>query len=92
MSVFDTLVARTLVMPECNIDTDQIIPARFLTTTTRDGLGRHAFNDWRYLADGRDNPAQYRLLTAILDPEVASAVEFAERASGMLRAPRRWAV
>ncbi|MGV8943743.1 3-isopropylmalate dehydratase small subunit [Thermomonas sp.] len=56
MPVFDTLVARTLVMPECNIDTDQIIPARFLTTTTRDGLGQHAFNDWRYLADGRDNP------------------------------------
>ncbi len=57
MPVFDTLVARTLVMPECNIDTDQIIPARFLTTTTRDGLGRFAFNDWRYLADGGDNPA-----------------------------------
>ncbi|MGV8922164.1 MAG: 3-isopropylmalate dehydratase small subunit [Thermomonas sp.] len=56
MPVLDTLVARTLVMPECNIDTDQIIPARFLTTTTRDGLGRFAFNDWRYLADGSDNP------------------------------------
>ena len=56
MPVIDTLVARTLVMPECNIDTDQIIPARYLTTTTREGLGRHAFNDWRYLADGRDNP------------------------------------
>ena len=56
MPVFDTLVARTLVMPECNIDTDQIIPARFLTTTTRDGLGRFAFNDWRYLADGSENP------------------------------------
>ena len=56
MAVFDTLVARTLVMPECNIDTDQIIPARFLTTTARDGLGRFAFNDWRYLADGSDNP------------------------------------
>lgn len=56
MPVFDILAARTLVMPECNIDTDQIIPARFLTTTTRDGLGRFAFNDWRYLADGTDNP------------------------------------
>ena len=55
MPVFDTLVARTLAMPECNIDTDQIIPARFLTTTTREGLGRFAFNDRRYLADGSDN-------------------------------------
>ena len=56
MAVFQTLRARTLAMPECNIDTDQIIPARFLTTTSRDGLGRYAFNDWRYLADGSDNP------------------------------------
>jgi 3-isopropylmalate/(R)-2-methylmalate dehydratase small subunit len=39
-----------------NVDTDQIIPARFLTTTNRAGLGPHAFNDWRYLADGSPNP------------------------------------
>ena len=56
MPGFGTLVSRTLVMPETNIDTDQIIPARFLSTTTRDGLGRHAFNDWRWLADGGAEP------------------------------------
>jgi 3-isopropylmalate/(R)-2-methylmalate dehydratase small subunit len=39
-------------MPAANIDTDQIIPARFLTTTTRDGLGKHLFADWRYDAQG----------------------------------------
>ena len=48
--------SRTVVLRERNIDTDQIIPARFLTTTQRAGLGRHAFSDWRQLADGTPNP------------------------------------
>ncbi len=46
----------TLVLPNTNIDTDQIIPARFLTVTTRDGLGKSLFADWRYLQDGAVNP------------------------------------
>jgi len=48
--------ARYVVLPTENVDTDQIIPARFLTTTDRTGLGPSAFNDWRYLADGSPNP------------------------------------
>jgi 3-isopropylmalate/(R)-2-methylmalate dehydratase small subunit len=48
--------SRTVVLADENIDTDRIIPARFLTTTERTGLGKHAFQDWRYLADGSDNP------------------------------------
>jgi 3-isopropylmalate/(R)-2-methylmalate dehydratase small subunit len=52
MEPFTTLTSRTVVLPAANIDTDQIIPARFLTTTTRSGLGRHLFADWRYGPDG----------------------------------------
>jgi 3-isopropylmalate/(R)-2-methylmalate dehydratase small subunit len=48
--------SRSVALPIANIDTDQIIPARFLTTTTREGLGRHAFHDWRWLPDGSPNP------------------------------------
>ena len=46
----------TAVLPMPNIDTDQIIPARFLTSTTREGFGRHLFTDWRYQSDGSPNP------------------------------------
>ncbi|HHI88455.1 MAG TPA: 3-isopropylmalate dehydratase small subunit [Hellea balneolensis] len=51
---FVTLKSKTLVLPAENIDTDQIIPARFLTTTSREGLGRLAFYDWRYDAHGKE--------------------------------------
>ena len=48
--------SRTVCLPDSNIDTDRIIPARFLTTTSREGLGRHAFNDWRWREDGTPDP------------------------------------
>ena len=47
MERFTILTARTVVLPAANIDTDRIIPARFLTTTTRAGLGAQLFADWR---------------------------------------------
>lgn len=47
-----TIISKTLVLPASNIDTDQIMPARFLTMTTKAGLGERLFNDWRYNEDG----------------------------------------
>ena len=70
---FRTLTSKTVALSQSNIDTDQIIPGRFLSTTTRVGLGAHAFHDWRYEADGtrrpeavlnRIDPAEHRILLA----------------------------
>jgi len=47
-----TLTSPAVLLKRDDIDTDQIIPARFLTTTTRQGLGKHLFADWRYHPDG----------------------------------------
>ncbi len=52
MRAFKQLRGDILVLARENIDTDQIIPARFLTTTSFEGLGEHAFADWRQNADG----------------------------------------
>ena len=56
MEALRLLRSRTVVLPVRDIDTDQIIPARFLTTTTREGLGAHLFEDWRYGPDGAARP------------------------------------
>ncbi len=49
---FRNIDGRYVILDKDDIDTDQIIPARFLKTVDRDGLGVHAFNDWRYDASG----------------------------------------
>ena len=48
--------SRTVVLPATNIDTDQIIPARFLTATSKAGFGKHLFADWRYDSAGNPRP------------------------------------
>src|SRR5882762_3346878 len=56
MEPIKTLVSRTVVLPIENVDTDQIIPARFLKGTTKNGLGEKLFSDWRYDASGAAKP------------------------------------
>lgn len=56
MAQFTTLTSRVIPLPVDNVDTDQIIPARFLKTTDKIGLGQNLFADWRYRADGSPEP------------------------------------
>ncbi len=56
MASFTTLTSHAVLLSSENVDTDQIIPARFLKTLDKDGLGKQLFFDWRYLPDGTDNP------------------------------------
>lgn len=52
MQAFKNLQSPAVPLPMENIDTDQIIPARFLKATTREGFGENLFRDWRYNSDG----------------------------------------
>jgi len=56
MAKFTKLTSHAVPLPVDNVDTDQIIPARFLKVTDKDGLGDDLFCDWRYLKDGSPNP------------------------------------
>ena len=56
MQAITRIQSRTTVLPTRDIDTDQIIPARFLTTTSREGLGAYLFNDLRFDANGQARP------------------------------------
>lgn len=56
MKKFLPFESRLVALPIDNIDTDQIIPARFLKTISKDGLGDQLFYDWRYDAEGKPKP------------------------------------
>jgi 3-isopropylmalate/(R)-2-methylmalate dehydratase small subunit len=56
MKPISQIRSRTVLLPVDNIDTDQIIPARFLVTTSRQGLGKGLFADWRFDAAGAPRP------------------------------------
>jgi 3-isopropylmalate/(R)-2-methylmalate dehydratase small subunit len=56
MAQFTTLTSTAAPLRVENVDTDQIIPAKYLTAVTKEGMGLGCFSNWRYLADGSDNP------------------------------------
>lgn len=56
MNPVNRITSRTVVLPTKDVDTDQIVPARFLTTTARAGLGKAAFADLRYDDEGNERP------------------------------------
>lgn len=56
MEKFNTLNSQAVLLPFEDVDTDQIIPARFLKSVSREGFGENLFRDWRYLDDGSPNP------------------------------------
>ena len=56
MIPFTNFESRVVALPMNNVDTDQIIPARFLKTVSKVGLDQQLFNDWRYDAQGNPNP------------------------------------
>jgi 3-isopropylmalate/(R)-2-methylmalate dehydratase small subunit len=68
MNTFTTLSSRVVPLPRNDVDTDQIIPARFLKVTDKLGLGEHLFAGWRYAEGGEPDPS-----FILNDPAVAGA-------------------
>ena len=85
-----TVRGRTVVLSQENVDTDQIVPARFLTTTSRKGLGAAAFYDWRFDADGR--PLRSSPFSAVKPGEPFILVAGANFGCGSSREHAPWAL
>ncbi len=86
---FTTIESRCVPMAVENIDTDQIIPARFLKSTSREGFGENLFRDWRYDADG--NPVEG---FALNDPRYSGVILVAGKnfGCGSSREHAAWAI
>lgn len=86
---FDIITSSCVPIPLENIDTDQIVPARFLKSTDKDGFGRCLFADWRYNADGSPN-AQF----VLNDPSYGGCILVAGKnfGCGSSREHAAWAI
>ncbi len=86
---FSTIVSTCIPLPMENVDTDQIIPARFLKATSREGFGDNLFRDWRYDKDG--NPIKDFVLN---DPTYSGCILVAGKnfGSGSSREHAAWAI
>lgn len=89
MQAFTTIKSRFVPIPMENIDTDQIIPARFLKGTTKEGFGQNLFRDWRYNNDG--TPKAGFILN---DPAYSGSILVAGKnfGSGSSREHAAWAI
>ena len=89
MEKFTTLTSTIVPLPIENVDTDQIIPARFLKATSRDGFGDNLFRDWRY--DGNNEPIKDFILN---NPTYGGSILVAGKnlGSGSSREHAAWAV
>lgn len=85
----DTITSTCVPLLLENVDTDQIIPARFLKATTRDGFGDHLFCDWRYDKEGYPNP-DFVLNTGVYAGEILVAGK--NFGSGSSREHAAWAI
>ena len=86
---FDIIVSRCVPLPLENVDTDQIIPARFLKATDKEGFGENLFRDWRYDKEG--NPVKEFVLN---DPTYRGCILVAGKnfGSGSSREHAAWAI
>lgn len=86
---FDIIRSTCVPLPLENIDTDQIVPARYLKTTERNGFGEYLFRDWRYNADGEINK-DFVLNNPIYSGEILVAGK--NFGSGSSREHAAWAI
>lgn len=86
---FNIIISTCVPLPMENVDTDQIIPARFLKATSREGFGENLFRDWRYDKDG--NPIKDFVLN---DPTYSGCILVAGKnfGSGSSREHAAWAI